>query len=73
MIGPLTNESPGESTLDTSAIENLMQVMVKGLRAIQLYLPNNPIYQQAVQNIRNAFGPSPYNVACLLPSLPGFE
>src|SRR5437868_11024637 len=34
-----------------------MQVVVKGLRAIQLYLPNNPIYQQAVQNIRNAFGP----------------
>src|SRR5438093_4688170 len=34
-----------------------MQVTVKGLRAIQLYLPNNPIYQQAVQNIRNAFGP----------------
>lgn len=30
---------------------------MKGLRAIQLYLPNNPVYQQAVQNIRNAFAP----------------
>jgi hypothetical protein len=32
-----------------------MQVLVKGLRATQLYLPNNPVYQRAVENIRGAF------------------
>jgi hypothetical protein len=34
-----------------------MQVLLKGLRAIQLYLPNNPVYQRAVANIRTAFEP----------------
>ncbi len=32
-----------------------MQVVVKGLRATQLYLPNNPVYQRAVDNIKGAF------------------
>ncbi|MDP3911149.1 MAG: hypothetical protein Q8Q14_12230, partial [Gemmatimonadales bacterium] len=32
-----------------------MQVVTKGMRATQLYLPNNPVYQRAVDNIRNAF------------------
>jgi len=35
----------------------LLQAIVKGLRATQLYLPNNPVYQQAMQNIRAAFQP----------------
>jgi hypothetical protein len=32
-----------------------MQLLSKGLRAIQLYLPNNPVYQRAVENIRTGF------------------
>lgn len=32
-----------------------MQVLSKGIRATQLYLPNNPVYQRAVDNIRSAF------------------
>ena len=32
-----------------------MNVLSKGIRAIQLYLPNNPVYQRAVENIRAAF------------------
>jgi hypothetical protein len=32
-----------------------MQLLSKGLRAIQLYLPNNPVYQRAVENIRAGF------------------
>src|SRR5881394_449234 len=32
-----------------------MQVVSKGMRATQLYLPNNPVYQRAVDNIRTAF------------------
>ncbi len=32
-----------------------MQVLSKGMRATQLYMPNNPVYQRAVDNIRSAF------------------
>ena len=32
-----------------------MQVISKGMRATQLYMPNNPVYQRAVDNIRSAF------------------
>ncbi|HWC72628.1 MAG TPA: HEAT repeat domain-containing protein [Gemmatimonadales bacterium] len=32
-----------------------MQVVSKGMRATQLYLPNNPVYQRAVENLRTAF------------------
>lgn len=31
--------------------------MVKALRATQIYLPNNPIYQRAVEQVRAAFRP----------------
>jgi HEAT repeat protein len=31
--------------------------MAKALRAFQMYLPNNPIYQRAIQNVRTAFKP----------------
>jgi hypothetical protein len=36
-------------------VEELMQVVSKGMRATQLYLPNNPVYQRAVDNIRSSF------------------
>lgn len=42
---------------DATSVENLLRVFTKGLRAIQLYLPNNPVYQKAVSNIRAAFEP----------------
>ena len=38
--------------LPPSDVEDLLQVLVKGLRATQLYLPNNPVYQRAVENLR---------------------
>src|SRR5215208_8309034 len=31
--------------------------MAKALRAFQMYMPNNPIYQRAIQNMRAAFQP----------------
>jgi hypothetical protein len=34
-----------------------MQAMVKALRAHQLYLPNNPVYQKALETLRAAFRP----------------
>jgi HEAT repeat protein len=41
--------------LPPQQIEALLQVLSKGIRATQLYLPNNPVYQRAVDNIRAAF------------------
>jgi HEAT repeat protein len=35
----------------------MIQVMGKALRAFQMYMPNNPIYQRAIVNLRAAFGP----------------
>jgi hypothetical protein len=41
--------------VDTAPVETLMQVLLKALRAAQLYLPNNPVYQTALENVRKAF------------------
>ncbi|HET6779430.1 MAG TPA: HEAT repeat domain-containing protein [Gemmatimonadales bacterium] len=38
-------------------IGELISVMVKALRAFQMYLPNNPIYQRAIQNVQAACPP----------------
>jgi HEAT repeat protein len=43
--------------LPASQVAELIAVMVKALRAFQIYLPNNPIYQRAIQNVRAAFKP----------------
>jgi HEAT repeat protein len=45
------------TTVEPQVADALMQAVVKGLRATQLYLPNNPVYQQALQNVRAAFMP----------------
>jgi hypothetical protein len=41
--------------LPPAQIEELMQFLGKALRAQQLYLPNNPVYQQAIGKLRDAF------------------
>src|SRR5438094_595357 len=51
----LTNAPVPEVALPPQQVEELMQVLSKGIRATQLYLPNNPVYQRAVDNIRAAF------------------
>ena len=38
-------------------LEEVFRTFVKALRAIQMYLPNNPIYQRAVDTTRAAFVP----------------
>ena len=43
--------------LPASQVSELIQVVAKALRAFQMYLPNNPIYQRAIQNVRAAFQP----------------
>lgn len=43
--------------LPVPQVEELIRTIVKGLRAFQMYLPNNPVYQRAEQAIRDAFLP----------------
>ncbi len=52
-------ESTGttELALAASVVEELLQAFVKALRAHQLYLPNNPVYQRAVESLRASFQP----------------
>jgi len=53
----LTTEQTSTHLLPASQVSELIQAMVKALRAFQMYLPNNPIYQRAILNVRNALGP----------------
>jgi HEAT repeat protein len=50
--GPAANKM-----LAASQVGELIQTMAKALRAFQMYMPNNPIYQRAIQNMRTAFQP----------------
>ncbi|MEP7325178.1 MAG: hypothetical protein ABI836_04445, partial [Gemmatimonadota bacterium] len=43
--------------LPATVVEEMLKTVVKALRAFQMYLPNNPIYQKAQQNIIEAFRP----------------
>ena len=53
----MTMGATPELALPPTVVEELMQALAKGLRAHQLYLPNNPVYQKAVDNLRAAFKP----------------
>ena len=43
--------------LPASQVTELINGLVKALRAFHMYLPNNPIYQRATENLRIAFLP----------------
>jgi HEAT repeat protein len=53
----VTLPSGSELALPATQVEELIRTLVKGLRAFQMYLPNNPIYQRAEQAIHDAFLP----------------
>ncbi|MDH5642892.1 MAG: HEAT repeat domain-containing protein [Gemmatimonadota bacterium] len=40
---------------DMKAVEGLLREFVKALRAVQLYLPNNPMYENACKQLAKAF------------------
>ena len=48
---------PTPSDLDVRAVEDLVRALTKGQRALQMYLPNNPVYQRGVEQVRDAFAP----------------
>jgi hypothetical protein len=46
-----------EPPFSPAIVEEMLKVLVKAMRAHQLYLPNNPVYQRALENLRRAFLP----------------
>jgi HEAT repeat protein len=48
---------PSDLILPASQVSEVIQSLVKALRAFQMYLPNNPMYQRAGQNVRAGFAP----------------
>lgn len=49
------SDAPGtELALPPAQVEELLSLIGKALRAVQLYLPNNPVYQRALENVRVA-------------------
>jgi hypothetical protein len=53
----VTAGAPSPALLLPSQVAELLQTLVKALRALQMYLPNNPVHQRAAQNVKGAFGP----------------
>ena len=53
---PVTLPDAGP-VLPASQVAELLRSLVKALRAFQIYLPNNPVYQRAVQQLAAAFAP----------------
>ncbi len=50
-------ELPPPTPFPSAPIEELLRVFVKGVRAHQLYLHNNPTYLKALETLRAAFAP----------------
>ncbi len=45
------------SVPDRQVVEDLVRTLMKGQRALQMYLPNNPMYQRAREQVADAFAP----------------
>jgi hypothetical protein len=43
--------------VDVRAVEDLLRTMSKAQRALQMYLPNNPVYHRSVEQLADAFAP----------------
>jgi len=48
---------PAAVLLPPAQVEELLRTVAKAVRAFQMYLPNNPIYQRAIQSIHAGFQP----------------
>ena len=53
----MTAGAPSPALLLPSQVAELFQTVVKALRAFQMYLPNNPVHQRAVLNVKAAMVP----------------
>lgn len=48
----MTGGHDADLLVDTTQVEELLQLFVKGLKAIVLYQPNNPMYQRTVTSVQ---------------------
>jgi len=46
-----------EPPFPPAVVEEMIKLLVKAIRAHQLYLPNNPMYQRSVELLRGSFAP----------------
>jgi HEAT repeats len=46
---------PGQE--EVQVVEELLRSVARGQRALQMYLPNNPVYQRAIEQLTEAFAP----------------
>ena len=53
----MTDGHASTQLLPASQVSELINAMAKAMRAFQMYLPNNPIYQRAIQNVRASLTP----------------
>jgi hypothetical protein len=54
---PTHDHERPEPPFSTAIVEEMLKLLVKALRAHQLYLQNNPIYQRAIELLRASFVP----------------
>lgn len=50
----MSDSAGTELALPPAQVQELLTLVSKALRAVQLYLPNNPVYQRALENVRVA-------------------
>jgi len=55
--GPTRDPESLEPPFSAAPVEELLRLISKAARAHQLYLPNNPIYRRAIDNLRAGFSP----------------
>ncbi len=48
---------PAATELDVRVVEDLLRALGKGQRALQMYLPNNPMYRRGLDSVTDAFHP----------------
>ena len=53
----LSSEELPEPPCSPQLIEEMLRNLARSIKTHQLYLPNNPIYQRAIDNLRAAFAP----------------
>jgi HEAT repeat protein len=54
---PTRDPERPELPFPSALVEELLKVLVKAVRAHQLYLQNNPVYQRSIELLRGAFEP----------------
>ena len=55
-LADVSNNEPVEPPFSPTLVVELVRLLAKAARASQLYLPNNPIYQGAINALRTGFG-----------------